>query len=213
MWFFFGPEGSRSGELGVVRFGVIEEAFDTVKRCDGLAQGQARARKKYTGGDRLPHQIRSSKRFWMVLLGLFLSTSTLACGEFGQGVIRILIPPKPISTLVVDPDDARLLENGSSVAVNANQGRLLYSRRLADQKSGSLPLSDVWVTLTFDENEATVSRRRRTCQVVYKSRDKRVPASVYEPIVFHGHSNFDLSQTGFYHLYAMPTGTHNIAYI
>ena len=102
------------------------------------------------------HQTRFLKRSCIVLLGLVFSGSILACGEFGHGIIRMVFPPKPIPTPLADPDDARLLENGLSVAVNANQGRLLYSGRLEDQKSGTLSLKDVWVTHTFGENEVTV---------------------------------------------------------
>ncbi|MCP4539366.1 MAG: hypothetical protein GY832_19695 [Chloroflexi bacterium] len=80
----------------------------------------------------------------------------LACGEFGHGILINLFPPKPIPTPVADPGDARLLENGLSVAVNANQGRHLYSRQSEDQITGRTGPGDAWITHTFGENEVTV---------------------------------------------------------
>ena len=67
------------------------------------------------------------KRFFLILVWLPLVVASLGCGEFGQGILGHILPPPAVPTPVADPDDARLIENGYSVAEEANRGHFLYS--------------------------------------------------------------------------------------
>ncbi len=146
----------------------------------------------------MSHQTRLSKSFYIALFGLVFSVSTLACGEFGQGILRTIFPPKPIPTPVTDPGDARLLENGLSVAVNANQGRLLYSRQSQDQITGSMGPSDVWVTHTFGENEVTVEFDDYGSTVSYTKVETNVYQSQYSnSLCSDGTSTLTYNKQGF----------------